>query len=55
MDLTPNLNTLGRLVIMALMFIGRVGPITVLLSLMTKKEKHISYAQLTFQSAKLFY
>ena len=44
MDLTPNLNTLGRLVIMALMFIGRVGPITVLLSLMTKKEKHISYA-----------
>ena len=41
MDLTPNLNTL---VIMALMFIGRVGPITVLLSLMTKKEKHISYA-----------
>ena len=44
MDLTPNLNTLGRLVIMALMFIGRVGPITVLLSLMTKKEKHVSYA-----------
>lgn len=44
MDLTPNLNTLGRLVIMALMFIGRVGYITVLLSLMTKKEKHISYA-----------
>ena len=32
------------LVIMALMFIGRVGPITVLLSLMTKKEKHVSYA-----------
>ena len=43
MDLTPNLNTLGRFVIMALMFIGRVGPITVLLSLMTKKEKHVSY------------
>ncbi|MDU4411413.1 MAG: potassium transporter TrkG, partial [Streptococcus sp.] len=44
MDLTPNLNTLGRFVIMALMFIGRVGPITVLLTLMTKKEKHVSYA-----------
>ena len=44
MDLTSSLNTMGRLVIMALMFIGRVGPITVLLSLMTKKEKHISYA-----------
>ncbi len=39
MDLTSSLNTMGRLVIMALMFIGRVGPITVLLSLMTKKEK----------------
>ena len=44
MDLTPNLNNLGRFVIMALMFIGRVGPITVILSLMTKKEKHVSYA-----------
>ena len=44
MDLTSSLNTMGRLVIMALMFIGRVGPITVLLSLMTKKEKHVSYA-----------
>ena len=44
MDLTPSLNTIGRFVIMALMFIGRVGPITVLLSLMTKKEKHVSYA-----------
>ena len=43
MDLTSSLNTMGRLVIMALMFIGRVGPITVLLSLMTK-EKHVSYA-----------
>lgn len=44
MDLTPSLNTIGRFVIMALMFIGRVGPITVLLSLMTKKEKQVSYA-----------
>ena len=44
MDLTPSLNTIGRFVIMALMFIGRVGPITVLLSLMTKKEKQVSYS-----------
>ena len=44
MDLTPSLNTIGRFVIMALMFIGRVGPITVLLSLMTKKEKQVPYS-----------
>ena len=40
---------------MALMFIGRVGPITVLLSLMTKKKNISLMPQLTFQSAKLFY
>ena len=45
MDLTPQLSTSGRLVIMALMFIGRVGPLTVLLSLLQKKEKEIQYAQ----------
>ena len=44
MDLTSQL-TDGRLVIMVLMFIGRVGPITVLLSLLQKKEKQINYAQ----------
>ena len=27
------------------MFIGRVGPLTVLLSLLQKKEKEIQYAQ----------
>ena len=45
MDLTPKLSQAGRFVIMALMFIGRVGPITVLLSLLQKKEKDIRYAQ----------
>lgn len=45
MDLTPQLSQAGRFVIMALMFIGRVGPITVLLSLVQKKEKDIRYAQ----------
>lgn len=44
MDLTSHLNTTGRFIIMALMFIGRVGPITVLLSLIAKKEKNIRYA-----------
>ena len=45
MDLTPQLSTSGRLVIMALMFIGRVGPLTVLLSLLQKKKKKLQYAQ----------
>ena len=45
MDLTPQLSTAGRLIIMAMMFIGRVGPLTVLLSLLQKKEKDIQYAQ----------
>ena len=45
MDLSPQLSQAGRFVIMALMFIGRVGPITVLLSLLQKKEKNIRYAQ----------
>jgi len=45
MDLTPKLSQAGRFVIMTLMFIGRVGPITVLLSLLQRKEKDIRYAQ----------
>ncbi len=45
MDVTPNLSTAGRFIIMALMFFGRVGPITVLLSLLNKPEKNIRYAE----------
>ncbi|CAM4131044.1 ATPase V [Streptococcus penaeicida] len=44
MDLTPKLSTAGRVIIMLLMFIGRVGPITFLLSLIQRKEKTIRYA-----------
>lgn len=39
MDLTPQLSTAGRLIIIVLMFVGRVGPITVLISLIQRKEK----------------
>lgn len=45
MDVTTQLGTWGRLIIMILMFIGRVGPITVLLSLRQKPEKTINYAR----------
>ncbi|MEX2784243.1 TrkH family potassium uptake protein [Streptococcus sp. H49] len=43
MNVTPELSAIGRLIIMLLMFIGRVGPITVLLSLLQKKEKTVHY------------
>lgn len=45
MNLTPDLSSAGRVIIMILMFIGRVGPITVLLSLLQKKEKTIRHAK----------
>ncbi|MGT2930248.1 TrkH family potassium uptake protein [Streptococcus dentasini] len=45
MDVTSHLSTGGRWVIMALMFFGRVGPITVLLSLRQKNKQTINYAQ----------
>ncbi|MGT2832714.1 TrkH family potassium uptake protein [Streptococcus halotolerans] len=45
MNVTADLSTSGRIIIMILMFIGRVGPVTVLLSLLQKKEKTIHYAK----------
>ncbi len=45
MNTTNQLSLGGRIVIMFLMFIGRVGPITVLLSILQKKEKEIHYAE----------
>ncbi|MGT2771605.1 TrkH family potassium uptake protein [Streptococcus marimammalium] len=45
MNLTPELSNIGRLIIMSLMFIGRVGPVTVLLSLRQRQEKTIHYAK----------
>lgn len=44
MDVTGHLGNLGRMIIMILMFIGRVGPITVLLSLRQKQKDSLSYA-----------
>ncbi|MCW6662350.1 TrkH family potassium uptake protein [Aerococcaceae bacterium NML190073] len=44
MNLTPELTTVGRIIVMCLMFIGRVGPFTVFLSLLQKEHKSIQYA-----------
>lgn len=45
MDLTPDLSRLGQAIIMFLMFVGRVGPITVLMSLWQKQEQDLHYAE----------
>ena len=42
-DTTTHLSIAGKWIIMALMFIGRVGPTTVLMALLQNKEKEIHY------------
>ncbi|MGT2715604.1 TrkH family potassium uptake protein [Streptococcus respiraculi] len=47
-NLTPELSQLGQLVIMALMFFGRIGPMSILISLSARKlskEETIQYAK----------
>ncbi|MFL2106116.1 TrkH family potassium uptake protein [Desemzia sp. FAM 23991] len=46
-NLTPQLSTVSQVVIMILMFIGRIGPITIFLSLgrRNKKQKNYRYAE----------
>ena len=46
-NLTPTLSMLGQIIIMILMFIGRIGPLTVLLSFSNRKkqESKIKYAK----------
>ena len=44
MNLTSQLSLSGKIIIMLLMFIGRVGPSTVLLSLAIKTRKEIKFA-----------
>ena len=46
-NLTPTLSMLGQIIIMTLMFIGRIGPLTVLLSFSNRKKQElkIKYAK----------
>ncbi len=48
-NVTPSLNTISQVVIMILMFVGRIGPITILISLANNKtrKKTIQYAEST--------
>ena len=43
LGLTPHLTTLGKIVIMMVMFIGRVGLYTVMFSVMNIREKPTSF------------
>ena len=40
---TANFNTFGKLVIIVLMFVGRVGPLTLVLSMRPMKRQEIFY------------
>lgn len=40
-DLTPSLNVWGKIIIIATMYLGRVGPISLLIAFNTKKNKNI--------------
>lgn len=45
MGLTQNLSALGQVIVMILMFIGRVGPLTVLLGIRNRKRSEdLQYA-----------
>ncbi|MGF0047972.1 potassium transporter TrkG, partial [Streptococcus hyointestinalis] len=45
MDITTKLSTVGRIIIMVLMFIGRVGPITVIMALLQNRRREVTYAK----------
>lgn len=45
MNLTAKLTVVGRIIVMCLMFIGRVGPFTVFLSLLQKEHTSVQYAE----------
>jgi trk system potassium uptake protein TrkH len=42
---TPNLTPLGRLIIVFLMFVGRLGPLTIALAIGRKDKLHYKYAE----------
>jgi len=48
MGITPKLSSIGKLIIITVMFIGRVGPLTLALSLLIQqKEPRIEYPKET--------
>lgn len=47
MGITSQLSVIGKLIIMVMMFIGRIGPMTVLLSIGQQKSKEIKHIKTT--------
>ncbi|HPG39278.1 MAG TPA: TrkH family potassium uptake protein [bacterium] len=45
MGLTPFLSLTGKIAIIFLMYLGRIGPLTIALAIATKKSLHIRYAE----------
>jgi len=45
---TPDLTTIGKLMMSILMFIGRLGPLTIALAIVSKEAKSFKYAQENF-------
>ena len=39
LGLTPSLSSIGKVLIMIMMYLGRVGPLTVMLALTRKRKK----------------
>ena len=47
LDVTEQLNLFGRMIILLLTLSGRVGPITILLAVLQKRDKEVHYAETT--------
>jgi len=45
LGVTPELTTFGKCVIMILMFVGRLGPLTIAFALTDSKREHIRYVE----------
>ncbi len=45
MGLTPVLTSSGKVIVVFLMFLGRIGPLAIALAIATKKDLHIRYAE----------
>lgn len=48
-ELTPTLSPASQVLVILLMFIGRLGPLTLIYSLSAKRRGHVRYPETTFQ------
>ena len=51
--LTPHLNVFGKLIIISLMFIGRIGIVTLVMSVMRSNKKEGSKKSLAYPSGNV--